>query len=128
MKAIILNLSACDLEVQTANCGTVFNSLPDGIYIIKYSVSPNDTVYVEYNHLRITSALTTYEKILCDIDVSDCSPTSKVAKQLEDLRQIKMYLEAAKAKVETCHEPKKGMTLYNYAVKQLSKFTCSSCH
>ena len=39
-----------------------------------------------------------------------------------------MYLEAAKAKVETCHEPKKGMTLYNYAMKQLNKFTCSSCH
>ena len=30
-----------------------------------------------------------------------------------------MYLEAAKSKVETCHEQQEGMTLYNYALKLL---------
>lgn len=123
----ILNLTACDLEIQTANCGTSFNSLQDGIYIIKYSVSPNDQVYVEYNHLRITSALNTYQKVMCDIDVAGCEPNSETAKKLDQLRKIKSYLEAAKAKVEVCHEPKKGMEIYNYAVKLLSKFECNSC-
>ena len=124
----ILNLTACDLEAQFENCGTSYSSFPDGVYIIKYSVSPNDSVYVEYNHLRITQALNCYNKILCEIDVAACDPVTEVKKKLEDLRLIKMYLEAAKAKVEVCHEPKKGMELYTYAKKLLGKFECDSCH
>jgi hypothetical protein len=124
----MLNLTACDLELQFDNCGSKFTAFPDGIYTIKYSIAPNDEVYVEYNHLRITQALNCYQKIMCDIDVADCEPTKEIAKQLEQLRMIKMYLEAAKAKVETCHEPKKGMQLYSYAMKLLSKFECKSCH
>jgi hypothetical protein len=38
-----------------------------------------------------------------------------------------MYLEAAKAKVEFCHDPQKGMTLYNYALKMLNKLDCVNC-
>ena len=68
-----------------------------------------------------------YQKILCDIDVSDCDPPAKVKDKLNDLRLIKMYLEAAKAKVETCHEHQEGMTLYNYALKLLNKLDCRNC-
>ena len=124
----MLSLTACDLEAQFENCGTSYSSFPDGVYIIKYSVSPNDSVYVEYNHLRITQALNCYNKILCEVDVAACDPVTEVKKKLEDLRLIKMYLEAAKAKVEVCHEPKKGMELYTYAKKLLGKFECDSCH
>ena len=38
-----------------------------------------------------------------------------------------MYLDAAKAKVETCHEQQEGMTLYNYALKLLNKLDCRNC-
>ena len=120
-------ITACDLQLQTEDCGEVYNNLPDGVYIIKYSVSPNDVVYVTYNHLRITNALGKYYKVLCDIDVAACDPPADIKKQLEQLRLIKMYLEAAKSKVEYCHEPQKGMTLYNYACKLLSKMNCTTC-
>jgi hypothetical protein len=123
----ILNLTACDLEVQTENCNSEFYTLPDGIYVIKYSVSPNDAVYVEYNHLRITKALNRYNSILCELDLGACEPDAKLEEQLKKLRKIRMYLDAAKAKVETCHEPRKGMELYKYAVKLLDKFECKSC-
>lgn len=123
----MLNLTACDLEVQTQNCGTEFNTLPDGIYVLKYSVSPNEYVYVEYNHLRITKALLMYKDILCELDMGACEPDTELEKKLKDLNQIRMYLEAAKAKVEICHEPSKGMELYNYALKLLKKYDCQSC-
>jgi hypothetical protein len=29
-------ITACDLNLQTENCGISYNNLPDGIYIIKY--------------------------------------------------------------------------------------------
>jgi|EP01052_Picozoa_sp_SAG31_P005562 hypothetical protein len=126
--AFIANLTACDLEIQTSNCGTDFNGLPDGVYVLKWSVSPNDVVYAEYNHLRITKALNTYNAAMCDLDIADCAPKAELVDDLKTLRMIKSYLEAAKAKVEVCHEPIKGMQLYTYAMKLLNKFNCTSCH
>jgi len=67
-----ITLTACDLNLQTTNCGTSYANLPDG-------------------------------------------------------GLIKMYLEAAKAKVEFCHEPQKGMSLYNFALKMLDKLDCVNC-
>ena len=119
--------TACDLEVQIDGCGTQFNNLPDGIWIFRWSVSPNDQVYVEYNHLRMTQTWIRYQSILCELDISNCAPNSEQVKKLNELRMIRMYLDAAKAKVEVCHEPAKGMVLFNYAVKLLDKFECKSC-
>jgi len=122
-----LTLTACDLQLQTVDCGSSYVNIPDGIYIIKYSVSPNSTVYVEYNHLRITEALIKYNKILCDVDTAACDPPFRVKEKLEALRFIFMYLQSAVSKVETCHEPQKGMSLYNYALKLLNKLSCTNC-
>lgn len=122
-----VNLTACDLEIQTENCGSTFVDLPDGIYIIKYSVSPNDLVYVEYNHLRMTKALNRYYGILCDLDMGACDPPETVKDKLNKLRMIRMYMDAAKAQVEICHQPEKGMQLFSYAVKLLDKMTCKTC-
>ena len=122
-----LNLTACDLGVQATGCGTTYVDLPDGTYIIRYSVSPNDLVYVEYNHLRITCALNKYNNLLCDLDIAACDPPVEVKEKLYSLRLIKMYLDAAKAKVEFCDEPTKGIQLYKYAMKLLDKMDCYSC-
>lgn len=120
-------ITACDLGLQTTDCGTVTVDIPDGVYIIKYSVSPNEAVYVEYNHMRITQALNKYYNVLCDVDANACDPPFKIKQRLEELRLIFMYLQAAKGKVEFCHEPQKGMSLYNYAMKLLNKMTCTNC-
>jgi hypothetical protein len=122
----MLNLTACDLGLQTLGCGTTYNDLMDGIYIIKYSVSPNDLVYVEYNHLRITNALYMIQCILCYLDISTCDPPEAIKDKMEELSIIREYLYAAKAKVEFCHEPSKGMDLYRYAVKLLNKAACNT--
>ena len=123
-----LNLTACDLELQTNNCGTSYNDLPDGIYIIKYSVSPAEFVYVEYNHLRITCALNKIQSIYCDLDLAACDPPQKIKEKLNQVRLIQQYLSAAKAQVEFCHQPAKGMELYRYALSLLNKLDCSkSC-
>ena len=73
-------ITACDLQLQTVDCGTINYDIPDGIYIIKYSVSPNDQVYVEYNHMRITQALIKYNKVLCDVDAAACDPPAAIKK------------------------------------------------
>lgn len=123
----IENLTACDLQLQTSQCGSKFWDLPDGIYILKWSVSPNDQVYVEYNHLRITNALWMVQEVLCDLDLAACDPPAIVKQQLAQIQLIQGYLSAAKAAVEFCHEPKRGMELYSYAIKLLKKIGCKSC-
>jgi hypothetical protein len=122
----MVNLTGCDLEIQTTGCGTDYCDLPDGIYIIKYSLSPHDYVYVEYNHLRITAALTMVQEILCELDLGACEPATDVKDKLELLTMINRYLDAAKAMVEYCHQPDKGMELYRYALKLLNRMLCNT--
>jgi hypothetical protein len=90
-------------------------------------VSPNDQVYVEYNHLRITVALNRVRKIYCDLDIAACDPPVEIKEKLNKITMIQRYLDAAKSFVEYCHEPSKGMELYNYAIKLLDKLDCRSC-
>lgn len=121
-------ITACDLQLQTQGCdGTFLSDIPDGVYAIKYSVSPNDITFVEYNHLRISKALNIYNNILCKLDLAACEPPANIKKKLEILKTAKMYLDAAKAKVEFCHEPTHGMSLYNYALKIMKKIECKNC-
>ena len=123
-----LCINSCALSLQTTDCGNTRITIPDGIYIIRYSVSPNDKVYVEYNHLRVTTLLMSYYKILCDIDMKPCEPNSERAGVISELGYIKTLIDAAVAKVEYCQSPNDGMELYNYAKKRLAKIDCSSIY
>ena len=119
-----LCLNACILALQKVDCGNTRTKLPDGVYIVRYSVAPNDKVYVEYNHLRITNLLTYYYTKLCDIDVKACEPDSEREAIMLEMKYIRTLIDAAVAEVEYCNNPKKGMALYEYAEKRLSKLIC----
>jgi hypothetical protein len=119
-----VNYTACDLGIQATNCGTTRNNLPDGVYVIKYSVSPNDIVYVEYNHLRTTEALNKINSILCCLDVPGCEPLAPMKEKLKEVQLLSVMLKAAKAKVEYCHNPKEGMAIYTYVLERLTKLAC----
>ena len=124
-----LNITACDLGLQTTNCGEENVGLPDGVYIVRYSVAPNDKVYVEYNHLRISKILTLYYKVLCDIDLQPCEPTYDQNELVDRMYYLRTVIDAAVAKVEYCGSPNHGMDMYNYALKELQKISChySNC-
>lgn len=126
-KNFSLNLTACDLSIQKINCGKDFNDLPDGIYVLKYSVSPNDIVFVEYNHLRITKALNKLQKAYCELDLENCESTPERKKKLADVRLINDFLMAAKANVEYCRKASKGLELYKEAMRMLDKLNCLKC-
>jgi hypothetical protein len=122
-----LPFNACSLGIQTTGCNSSINQLPDGIYIIKYSVAPNDKVYVEYNHLRTTELLSQYFSKLCELEAAPCEPSSTRKDLLNEMYYIRTMIDAAKAKVEFCQSPNEGMELYNFAKKKLKKITCTIC-
>jgi hypothetical protein len=128
IKGFDISLSACDLYIQTTGCGDNLQPLPDGIYFIRYSVSPNDKVFVEYDHMRVTSLLDKWYNQLCQLEMASCEPSADVKEQLKELRLIKSFIDAAKAKVEYCHDNEAGMNLYNYAKKLLDKYPNSCCN
>jgi hypothetical protein len=118
------NITACDLTIQTSNCETTRNSIPDGVYVIKYSIAPNDIVYVEYNHLRITQALNKINNLLCCLDLPVSEPQGLIKDKLKEIQLLSIMLKAAKSKVEYCHNPAQGMDMYNYVIKRLTKLSC----
>jgi hypothetical protein len=124
-----LNLGGEDLGfVTTASTDPVM--LPDGVYYVKYSVSPKDKVYVEYYHMRVTQLLNSYYKVLCQVRLATCEIDDSYHSNLHKLREIKLYIDAAKAKVEYCHAIKEGMAMYEYAQKLLNDFyktCCTTC-
>lgn len=124
-----LVLNACTLGIVNTGCDADSPALPDGIFHVRYSVSPNDKVYVEYNFLRVTQTLNIYNNELCKLELAACEPTAEIRARLDELRLIKAYVDAAKVKVEDCNDPSKGMELLLYAKRRLDKYIggCKNC-
>jgi hypothetical protein len=123
-----LVLNACTLGIQTAYCTEYCNPLPDGIYTIRYSVAPNDKVYIEYNYLRLTQTYNKYFNSLAALEIAACEPDVETKDKLKELQLIKGFLDAAKVKVEYSHNPEQGMELLVYAQKRLIKAGGSECY
>lgn len=130
MPSFNLVLNACTLGFSAGDCKPVAPALPDGIYKLKYSLSPNDKVYVEYYHLRTTQTYNVYNQQLCKLELATCEPSVEVRARLNELRLIKSYIEAAKIKAEDCHDPNLAMELLLYAKKRMDKYIggCKDCH
>ena len=125
-----LILNACSLGFVATGCQDVAPALPDGLYKLKYSVSPNDKVYVEYYHLRTTQTYNVYNQQLCKLEMATCEPSVEIRARLNELRLIKSYIDAAKIKAEDCHDPNLAMELLLYAKKRLDKYIggCKDCN
>ena len=122
-----LVLNGCTLGIQTQGCGSVSELMPDGIYNIRYSVSPNDKVFVEYHYLRTCMTNNKYFNELCKLELAACEPDAEVKAQLNELRIIKSFIDAAKAKVEQCDDLQAGIELLFYAQKRLQKYSSGAC-
>jgi hypothetical protein len=119
--------NACQLAIINSDCSDSMPCLPDGLYVINYSVSPNDKVYVEYHHLRMSKTMNEYYQELCELEISGCEPSAEIKEKLKDLRLIKSLFDAAKAKVEYCDDSATGMDIFHYAQKLLNKYKSLGC-
>lgn len=119
-KYIVLNCSS--LKVCCGRKASTLSVLPDGIYEIKYSVSPNLTCMVEFNHMRVCQIMSNYIKILGLFLSSKCSMTNKEAEQIEkELIEIKDTIDASVYAVEEGLDSALGLDLYDEAIKRLNR-------
>lgn len=118
------------INSNTLNITNVTNSsnlaeLPDGIWTIRYSICPNDELFVEYTFLRNVKQLIKWHNLYCSLQIDKCAKR-KYLEELQKLREIKDIIDAAKYMAD-CGKYEKSIELYNYADSLLDKFS-SNCN
>lgn len=123
-----LVLNACTIGMlPPTGCATSCPGLPDGIYHVRYDVSPNSIVFVEYDVMRITHATNLLMELLCKLNLQNCLPDSEIQEQLTQLDFIKWLLLSAKVTVEDQHVPGTGIAQYRYALSLIDKMSTRRC-
>lgn len=120
-----LNLTGIDLGLQREEDSLII--LPDGLYTIRYSISPNDSVFVEISHLRTTNIMNDYYREMCKLQLSQCEPDAVVKQKMNDLLYIFMLIEAAKAKSQVCNACVQAVDMLRYAQKLLRQYKTGKC-
>ena len=126
VKDFNLSINATTLDLVSPELGYL-PALPDGVYTIKYSVSPNEYVFTVFNHFRVTTFQKELLKERCALNLNVCAPSEDVVESLKKIQEIENYLLAAVASVEVCNEdPDKGIILFSYAKKLFNRYkkTC----
>lgn len=119
-----LILNACMLGGAPVNsCSDSCPNINDGIYGIRYSVSPNDKVYVTYLYLRIVSAMNRQRTLLYRLNLPCCLPDKEQEYALNCLNIIEDYLISAQTNVNDCGNATDGINQYRYAVELMNKLS-----
>lgn len=121
-KDFSITLNSSTLQIAPAITQEDLIDLPDGVYAYKYSIQPNDQLFVEYKALRNCQLLQKYYYEVCTL----FSEREKITRKEWDERRrrlvwIKELLDASKWKVEECGEVEAGIEMYNEAQRQLDK-------
>jgi hypothetical protein len=116
-------LNANNLKIQDNVPNECLESLPDGIYYIKYSINPNNKLYVEYNYLHNCGQYAKYIDLVCDLFSEKCLMTNnQYLEKTKELAKIKSLIDSSKYLIEYCGNPEGGVDLYNEANELLNKF------
>lgn len=120
--ASLLNI----LKVKSAK---LLADLPDGIYHIKYSISPNTDLFVEYDYFRTVKLREKFSRIACGLLDKKRDYTVREFDEIkQEILWIDQLIDASKYKVEICDESEKGIHLYNEAGHLLEKYiSCLTC-
>lgn len=117
-----LTLSTCAVGLSSpGDCASALPKFPDGIYNIRYSVSPNDKVYVEYKYLRTTAAMNRYYALLCALNIPCCLPDKEMLYYLQSLDTIRNFILSAQITVEQEHNFQDGINQLRYANALMDK-------
>lgn len=122
-------LNASILNILKVKSNSLLADLPDGIYGIKYSISPSAELFVEYDYFRTVKLREKFSRIMCGLLDKKRDYT---VREFEEVKQeilwIDQLIDSSKYKVEICEEPEKGILLYNEASYLLDKYiSCLTC-
>lgn len=105
--------------ITHASCEEELQVLPDGIWKIKYSICPNDKLFIEKYFLRTDLLRCRYDQAFLTLDLKD--KESLKSDKMKKLNEIETYIIGAHAAIND-QNPKDAQDFYNKADKLLSKY------
>lgn len=99
------------LQITNVNKFENLSDLLDGIWYAKYSICPNNELFVEYTFLRNTKQLIKFYNLYCSLQSEKCS-RKNFKEDLKKINEIKDMIDASKYLAE-CGKYKKSIDLYN---------------
>jgi len=118
-----VTMSFLQLQSQGAKYN---NPLPDGNYEIKYSINPNEVLFVEYNYYSTCNLYNNYISQLCDYFNKSCELTqAEQEKEMERLFEISTLLDNVKISAQECNDVPTADRLYEKAKQLLEKHGCN---
>lgn len=113
--------------ITKASCEEELIDLPDGIWKVKYSICPNDQLFVERFFLKTDQIQCRYEKAFLSLDLKLPSDSDEEKRKRKDLAEIEFYIQGAIAAANDKNAVL-AIELYNKADKLLDKWgKCGSC-
>jgi hypothetical protein len=101
--------------------------LPEGNYTIKYSINPNDVLFVEYNYFHTCLTERRYFDAVCQYLEDRCDMTiSEKRERREKLDDIYSALKMSKISAEECNDVETADELLAEANDKLDKLNSES--
>lgn len=100
--------------------------LPDGVYRLKYSVSPAYTYFVEKTIMRMDKLQEKFDAAFMKLDMMECDRAIKTQSKV-DLTSIYFFMQGAMAAANNCAVDQ-ATKLYNQADKMLDNFVKNNCN
>lgn len=122
----VYDSSTLGITCATSDCTKT--TIPDGIWIIKQTVNPANTYFVEKTFIKVDKFYEKFDAAFLKLDIMQCDGALK-SQQEKELNNIEFYIQGAIAAANKC-ATKRAMELYRKAIDLLDKFikkqTCSN--
>lgn len=96
------------------------SALPDGVYVIRYSISPSYANFVEKSIMRVDKLMEEFDEAFLTLDIADCSGPIKKQDKIA-LDTIFYFIQGAVSAANNC-ATEEAVKLYNKASKLLRDF------
>jgi len=114
-----LQITCSDLDCETID-------LPDGIYNVKYSITPAYRYFVNKSFLRVNKLQEKFDKVYLKLDFMQCDQAIK-QEDFELLNTIQTYINGAIAAANNCLDTL-AMKLYGKASEAIDDFVNHRCY
>jgi len=114
-----LEITCSDLDCDTID-------LPDGIYYVKYSITPAYRYFVNKSFLRINKLQEKFDAVYLRLDFMQCDQAIK-QEDFDVLNTIQTYINGAVAAANNCLDVL-AMKLYGKALDAINDFVNHRCY
>ncbi len=123
-----LLLNSSTLKIAGASVAGQLLTLPDGPYYMRFSIKPNDKLFVSYTLFRNCQLTQRHLKAVCNLFSEQCQISRMDFESTrKKLTWIKELMDASKAMAEECGEADKAIEMYNEANRLLTGINDCGC-